>query len=208
MAAAQRTDHALERLVFFSDAVFAIAITLLIIEVHVPDVPRGAPDAAYWSALAHLWPSFLGYGLSFAVIGSFWLGHHRAFTLARRHHPGVIGWNMALLATIAFLPFVTAFYSRYSYARPAIALYCGALLVAAIFNMIVVRTATGPKMVAKEADPEAVTYVRRRSVSVALGAATALLLACIAPRPLWGQLGLISIPIWRRILAGRRVKGV
>jgi uncharacterized membrane protein len=207
-ADAATTDHALERLVLFSDAVFAIAITLLVIEIRVPEGLRGQGDAAYWRALAELAPSFLGYGISFAVIGAFWLGHHRAFMLARRYSPRVIGWNMGLLATIAFIPFVTAFYSHYFNARVPVVVYSGWLLLTAIMNIGVIRKATGPDMADPSADPETMRYVRRRSLSVALGAATALALACITPQPYWGQLGLFSIPIWRRIIAGRRAKGV
>src|ERR671928_1369945 len=111
MAKQSGTDHALERLVFFSDAVFAIAITLLVIEIHAPHLPEGSADSAYWLALAKLWPSLLGYFVSFAVIGLFWMGHHRAFALAGRYSPRVLGWNLGLLATIGFMPFATAFLS-------------------------------------------------------------------------------------------------
>src|SRR5688500_17091413 len=97
MADRQGPEHALERLIFFSDAVFAIAITLLIIEIHVPEVPRGSGDSAYLEALAHLIPNFIGFIVSFAVIGLFWMGHHRAFGLAARQGPGILGWNLALL---------------------------------------------------------------------------------------------------------------
>jgi len=206
MAAATKTDHALERLVFFSDAVFAIAITLLVIEIHAPHLPEGSPDRTYWLALAQMWPSLLGYFVSFAVIGLFWMGHHRAFALAGRYHPKILLWNMGLLLTIAFMPFVTAWLAQNLYARPPALLYCGAMLSAAAFNLQVVRTATGPGMVDPNASAEDIAYVRRRSLSVLLGSATAVAFSFVLPQ--MAQAGLISIPIWRRVLSrGKAASG-
>lgn len=201
MAEVAKTDHALERLVFFSDAVFAIAITLLVIEIHAPHLPFGSPDRAYWSALAHLWPSLLGYFVSFAVIGLFWMGHHRAFALAGRYHPRILPWNMGLLLTIAFMPFVTAWLAQNLYARPPALIYCATMFAAASFNVKVVRTATGPDMVDPRASAEDVAYVRRRSLSVLLGAAVAVALGFVLPQ--MAQAGLITIPIWRMLLTRR-----
>jgi uncharacterized membrane protein len=198
MAATAKIDHALERMIFFSDAVFAIAITLLVIEIHAPPLPFGSPDGAYWLALAHLWPSLLGYFVSFAVIGLFWMGHHRAFALAGRYHPRILGWNMGLLLVIAFMPFVTAWLAQNLYARPPALLYCGAMLAAAAFNVKVVRTATGPDMADPAASAEDIFYVRRRSLSVLLGSACAVALGFVLPQ--MAQAALITIPIWRRVL--------
>jgi uncharacterized membrane protein len=205
MAATAKTDHALERLVFFSDAVFAIAITLLVIEIHAPHLPEGSPDRAYWLALAKMWPSLLGYFVSFAVIGLFWMGHHRAFALAGRYSPKILPWNMGLLLTIAFMPFVTAWLAQNLYARPPALLYCGAMLAAAAFNLKVVRIATGPDMVDPRTGAEDISYVRRRSLSVVLGSATAVAFSFVVPQ--MAQAGLITIPIWRLLLT-RQAKGV
>jgi uncharacterized membrane protein len=202
MKAAGSTDHALERLVFFSDAVFAIAITLLILEVHVPHVPRGSADVAYLQALADLVPSFIGYIISFWVIGMFWLGHHRAFSFASRHSQRMPGWNLFLLGVMAFMPFATAFLAQNIGARVPAVFYCVTLLVAGLLNAQVVRIATGPEMVDPAADPAMILYSRRRSLSVVLGAATAILVAFFAPR--YAQIALASIPAWRRLLTIRR----
>jgi uncharacterized membrane protein len=196
--ATAKTDDALERLVFFSDAVFAIAITLLVIDVHAPHLPSGSPDRAYWIALANLWPRLIGYFISFAVIGLFWMGHHRAFALAERYHPRVLGWNLGLLCTIGFMPFVTAYVAVNMFAKIPSIFYCATLLVAALLNMRVGRIVTGPDMVGPSADAEAVGYVRARGLSVVLGSATAILVCLVVPHV--AQSGLISIPIWRRLL--------
>ena len=203
MAEKQGPEHALERLIFFSDAVFAIAITLLIIEIHVPEVPRGSSDSAYLQALAHLIPNFIGYIVSFAVIGLFWIGHHRAFGLAARQGPGVLGWNLALLGTIAFMPFSTAFLSAHVGDRVPTIFYCGAMLLTALLNVRVVRIATGPPMVDPAVPAVRIDNVRRRSLGVLLGAATAFVTSFIVP--VFGQVALATIPAWQwLLLRGRK----
>jgi uncharacterized membrane protein len=198
MSATAKTDHTLERLVFFSDAVFAIAITLLVLEIKIPILPKGSPDDLYWQALLDLVPSFMGYVLSFAVIGIFWIGHHRAFAMAGRYSGRVLVPNMALLCVIAFMPFVTAFDAHNLNQHVPGMVYCGALLLAGLLNAVVVHIATGAAMVAPGTEAERIRYVRRRSLSVILGAASALVFAYFVPR--YGQLGLATIGLWRRVL--------
>jgi uncharacterized membrane protein len=193
-----KTDHPLERLVFFSDAVFAIAITLLVIELHPPHLDHGAADEAHLQKLADLIPAFTGYFISFAVVGNFWMGHHRAFSLSTHYHPRVLVWNMALLAIIAFMPFATAYLSANFGERVPTIFYCATMFVAALFNFRVNRIATSPPMVDERAAPEMILYVRVRGLSVLLGALTAMAVAAFFPA--WGQAGLISIPFWRRPL--------
>src|SRR5256885_1308866 len=133
-------------MVFFSDAVFAIAITLLVIDLHAPELPRGASDVAHLQALAVLSPNFISFGISFAVIGTFWMGHHRAFGLAAHYSPRVLGWNLGLLALIVFMPFVTAYLSSNIFQRVPAILYCLVMLAAALLNLKVNRTATTAPM--------------------------------------------------------------
>ena len=196
--ASGKTDHALERLVFFSDAVFAIAITLLVIEIHVPHLEPGAADLAFVGALAELIPSFVGYAVSFGVIAAFWAGHHRAFCLAGRYHPRVLVWNFLLLGTIAFMPFVTAFMSAHPGARVPALVYWAWLLLTALFNLRVNSLATGPLMLEPGAEAQAAADVPRRSQSVALGAASALVLAFFVP--VAAPAAMATIPQWRWLL--------
>ena len=102
-------DLSLDRLVFFSDAVFAIAVTLLVLDIRVPSLPRVVSVADSWAAFADLTPSFFAFALSFLVIGRFWMGHHERFRSLRHFDQRLMWPNMLYLLAIAFMPFATAF---------------------------------------------------------------------------------------------------
>ena len=104
---------ALERVVFFSDAVFAIAITLLVIDLRVPDLPAGASSQAVAQAILDLAPRYLAFFVSFAVIGAYWLTHWRRFQLIRRVNQRLVIINLALLGSVAFIPFPTALIAQF-----------------------------------------------------------------------------------------------
>lgn len=206
--ASAKTDHALERMVFFSDAVFAIAITLLVVELHPPEFPKGTGDVVQINALLNMIPNFMGFAISFAVVGMFWMGHHRAFSLAARYNGRVLGWNMALLGVVAFMPFTTAYLSVNHFQRVPTILYCAVMLLAGALNLKVNWTATIPPIVDPAASAEQITYIRVRGIAVLLGSATALAIAFFAP--LYGVYGLATIGLWRRplqALASRRREG-
>ncbi|MGY4398590.1 putative membrane protein [Sphingomonas sp. UYAg733] len=194
-------EHSLERLIFFSDAVFAIAITLLIIEVHVPDLPYGSTDQAYLEALWHLMPNFFGFVVSFFVIGAFWAAHHRMFGLAAHYSERLVGANLMVLCTIVFMPFATAFMSANTGTLVPSALYAATLLLTGLLNRRLMFIVTSAPVVATDASPEVIAYVRARSGTVIFGALCALLIAFIDPR--FSQMGLLTIPIWQRLFLRR-----
>ena len=122
------------RLEAFSDGVFAIAITLLVIEIRPPDLAEGESLA---SGLWDQWPSYLGYLLSFLVLGVMWLNHHRIFEPARRVDGVVLVLNLNLLLWAVLIPFPTAVLADFlrdggDDAKTAVALYGGVILLAAI----------------------------------------------------------------------------
>ena len=96
-----------ERLVFFSDAVFAIVITLLVLpltaEIELPEGGRGLAGAVF-----ERWPTVLTFVVSFLVIGQFWTAHHRTFGLIERQDQTLLWLNLMGLLTVAFLPFPAA----------------------------------------------------------------------------------------------------
>ena len=91
----------------FSDGVFAIAITLLILEIRLPGSTAGLTDARLRAELLGLWPSYLAYAISFLLIGMVWINHHRMFRYIERVDGVLLGLNVLLLMDVAFLPFST-----------------------------------------------------------------------------------------------------
>jgi uncharacterized membrane protein len=98
-----RTVTETSRLETFADGVFAIAVTLLVLGIRVPE-----PTEALTDALRRQWPEFLAYVVSFLTIGIMWVQHHRLFTLIRRSNSTFAMINVVFLMFVAFVPFPTA----------------------------------------------------------------------------------------------------
>ena len=103
----------MERLIFFSDAIFAIAITLLVLDIRLPITNDTLTDAELSRLLLGIWPKYMAYGISFLVIGMFWIGHHRKFRFIQRYDNRLLLLNVLLLMVIAFTPFPTTLISEY-----------------------------------------------------------------------------------------------
>ena len=189
--------HPLERLIFFSDAVFAIAITLLIIEVHPPQLGMHASDRQHLIALINLTPSFVAFFISFFVIGAFWAGHHRAFSLSRHWSPSLVTPNILMLAAVVFMPFATAYMALNMGQRVPTVLYDLVLLTTGLLNIRLVKLATSPPVVDESVDALTIARTRGRGWGVTAGAALALALAFFVPR--LSQFALMTIPFWLRL---------
>lgn len=190
-------EHALERLIFFSDAVFAIAITLLVIEIEVPHVAHGAGDVAFINALAALIPNFIGFVVSFFVIGAFWGGHHRAFGCAAHWHDRLMAPNIHMLLAIAAMPFFTAFMSEYNNQRVPVVAYCLWLLVTALLNVRLQRAATRKPVVDETVSAETIHRIRLRGWATVCGAVAAVAVAVVSPIPFAALASLMTMPLWR-----------
>lgn len=102
------TAMGVTRVELFSDAVFAIAITLLVLDVKVPKHEGIHYAGELWGSLVQLWPSYLGFAFSFLVIGVMWINHHSVFEYIGRIDRLSMFVNLLLLMGIAFLPFSSA----------------------------------------------------------------------------------------------------
>ena len=109
-----RREFQLERMILFSDAVFAIAITLLVIEIKIPEEHEAVSDKKLLYALGHLIPKFIGFFVSFMLIGIYWTVHHRMFGFVTNYTRKLLLLNLAFLFFVALMPFSTGFYSEYA----------------------------------------------------------------------------------------------
>ena len=125
------------RLVAFTDGVFAIAITLLVLNF---DEPKG-PDSEILHQLTDQWPGLLAYFLSFAVIGRFWVVHHRVFAVMRRLDNRLVTLNLVFLAFIVLLPFSTEVLGDFSDTTEAVVLYAATISGVAMLNWLMIRHA-------------------------------------------------------------------
>lgn len=193
----------LERLKAFSDGVFAIAITLLVIDLHVPrlDTPD---DAAYLAALVHLLPNFFGFMVSFLAIGALWIAHHRLFGVLDSFESRLMWPNMLLLMVVAFMPFATALMSSNPSARVPEVFYSATLLTAGLLQCLLVQLALRPSRIRAGVAPEEANMLRWRALTLPTAAAAALLAAPHMPGN--NNLFLLTIPLLARIYAaiGRR----
>jgi uncharacterized membrane protein len=97
------------RLEAFSDGVFAIAITLLVLDIHVPEPGSGSLG----HELLAQWPSYAAYVISFITIGIIWINHHAAFSRLRAVDHSILMWNLLLLLSVGILPFTTQLMAAY-----------------------------------------------------------------------------------------------
>ena len=155
------------RLEAFSDGVFAIAITLLILEIKVPTAAELERGGGLWPALAHRWPSYVGYVLSFLIIGIMWANHHALFTYIRRVDRRFIFANLLLLMGVGFLPFPTAVLAEHLAepgARTSVTVFYGATLsgIALAFNAVWWAGLRGRGLLATSLDEDGVRTMSRR----------------------------------------------
>lgn len=174
----------------FSDGVFAIAITLLILEIRVPH-----GDHDLWAGLRALWPSYIAFLMSFAVILIMWVNHHELLRMVQGVNYPFLFANGFLLLTVTFVPFPTAVVAQNlatSEAKAAVAFYCGTFLANAICWNLLFATAVRGGLLRPEVTAETVSNVRRAYYVGVLVYAAATALAFI--RPVLGLL--LNISLW------------
>lgn len=176
------------RLETFSDGVFAIAITLLILEIKVPAAQAiGGADGngdALWHALGALWPSYLGYSASFLTLGIMWMNHHAMFRHIRKTDHWFLLANVVFLMGISFLPFPTAVLAEHlaepNSRRTAALFYGGPLvLMSVLFNILWWAGTRDDHLLGPEASRATITAITTRAQFGALAYVVATGLALV-----------------------------
>src|SRR5499427_7953116 len=155
-----------ERLTAFSDAVFAVIVTIMVLELK-------APDQAAFSALWPLWPTAISYAVSFLFIAIIWINHHHLMRFVGHPTLGLIWINFAHLFMVSFLPFATAWVARTQLASSPVVLYAG------LFVCVDIAYNVFEHQILAHADARRVSagmrrMARRRSLAVLAGFTAAM----------------------------------
>ena len=173
--------HPNSRLEAFCDAVFAIALTLLIIDIRIPGSEGIGTTRELWLAVRHLGPSIFAFVLSFAIIFITWVNHHRLFRLVNKSSGPFVYANGVLLLTVVFMPFPTALVGEYlltDHVAPAVVIYNSVTAVQA-FSWILVTGAALRNRLVKDEKSAVLVRDGHRNGYVALAAYSLLALIAV-----------------------------
>jgi uncharacterized membrane protein len=152
------------RIAAFSDGVFAIAITLLALQLEVP-----TGDVDVWAELGRLRPNLLSFAISFAVIGAYWVGHHRLFALVDRYDRSLIWLNLLTLFFIVIMPFTTSLVGEHGDAPIAVVVYALSVALAGFAGSGVAAYALlGHRLCADDVADDRIKYYIWRGLVIGL----------------------------------------
>jgi uncharacterized membrane protein len=193
--------RSMERLVFFSDAVFAIALTLLVIDIKVPLEVEGGSAQVVVDEL----PAMYAYALSFYVIAVNWMGHHRKYGHIERFDARLIGLNFLLLFVIAFVPFPTSLIAEYGGEVTSVVLYAAVVAALSLLQLANWVYAHRAGYIGSQIDPQLYRYMAINLLAVPIVFGSSILLAILWDpwMAMWSWLLLVPVQILFGRVAGR-----
>lgn len=187
------------RIEAFSDGVFAIAITLLVLDIAVP----ASSFDDLWRGIAHEWPSYLAYVTSFVTIGGLWMVHHGIFRALQYADARVMRLNLLLLMAVSFLPFPTGLMAQAirdtSAERAAVVFYGGTLLVISILLRVLLDAIVRrPDLLDPGVSTEKIREVRTVATPNIGFYAAVIVLSVLVPKvAVFGYLVIAIAAVWR-----------
>jgi uncharacterized membrane protein len=142
------------RLEALTDGVFAIAMTLLVLNLSITGIPQSSVQAELPRKLLELWPEFFSYIMSFVILGMIWLSHHRIFQYIKRSNPMLMWMNILFLMFVALVPFSTKLMGDYLWKQVPFVVYGINLSLIFIVRLTLLSYATGKyRLVDRDIDP-------------------------------------------------------
>ncbi|MDQ0118454.1 putative membrane protein [Pseudarthrobacter defluvii] len=166
-----------ERTSFFSDAIFAIAMTLLAVEIRVPEVPSEDLPAT----LLEQGPQYFAYLLSFAVTGAYWLTHHRLFKLLQGYDANLQRINLLALLFIALTGFASGVLARYGDQTTGVVVYAVIITGMGLSYTAMWQYAWHRKLFGDDVDADLFSYLRARSLAVPIVFLASIPVAFLSP---------------------------
>jgi uncharacterized membrane protein len=169
-----------ERIEYFSDAVFAIAITLLILEI---DVPSGMElqEKGIWLALKQLIPSFMGFIISFMVIALYWRSHLQNSTFIGSFDNKLLWLNIWMLFYIVLLPFSTSFYAKNFHVNGTFIFYCINLLLISLYNFLIINYIIKKEGFSERLNPVLAKWLKYRAITTIVIWSLSIFISFISP---------------------------
>lgn len=177
-----KKEFQLERIIFFSDAVFAIAITLLVLEIKVPHAGEDTNNVLL-KILMGMIPKFIGFFISFFVIGQYWIVHHKLFGFVEDYDGGLLWLNLFFLLSIVLMPFSTALYSENIKNTISFVIYCGNIFASGFIAFMLWRYIGSGKrnLSGLNQHKELLSYFSIRSLAIASAFGIGALISIVEP---------------------------
>lgn len=178
------TLFTVNRVEAFSDGVLAIVITLLVLEIKIPELPPGSDIQETLRILLKLWPKFASFLLSFLFVAVFWVNHHRFFSLIRSIDWGMLWLNNLLLLFLCFVPFPTGFLGDHPKNPVAVCFFAIVFMLAGVAFNLMWRYARR-RLPGDAAMAEKVRKAIRRGLVGPMAYGSAAILAFVHPLASW-----------------------
>jgi uncharacterized membrane protein len=196
------TGTRLDRITAFTDGVFAVAITILVLDLRVPAIASEHIRDELPRALRGLLPNALSYTLSFATIALYWMGHHRCFTFITRYDRRLVRLNLIFLFFVSCIPFTTALNGAYGTYLPAFTAFAASVaLTGFAFTLLWYHATANHRLVDADLDARFIRYITLRTLVMPLLAVIGVGIALVAPtyaNAIW----FVALPLF--IILGRR----
>lgn len=158
----QLAGTSVERICALSDGIFAVAMTLLILDVHVPAKEGIHTEEQLWRSLAALSPQLIAYGMSLLTLGIFWVGQQAQLNLLERADRHLTWIHIAFLFAVSLMPFSTRLLAEFISFRTALLCYWGNILLLGVMLHFSWRCATGGRLVRNTVTPADSAAIKRR----------------------------------------------